>query len=116
MYKEKLKKKQWSGRWEKIRKALKENKLTVMIRRLLWQFSLYWKFMCTGKDSDRNKKKELASLLYVSLQLQFAVFLIAEKLLSLWLCNFCTFSLFVMTVLWKIKRNCMGGPFFFADL
>ena len=39
--------------------------------------------MCTGKDSDRNKKKELASLLYLSLQLQFAVFLIAEKLLSL---------------------------------
>ena len=28
-------------------KAIEENKLTVAIRRLLREFNLYWKFMCT---------------------------------------------------------------------
>ena len=37
-------------------KAIEENKLTVMIKRILWEFKSYWKFMCTNKDYDKNKK------------------------------------------------------------
>ena len=35
--------------------AIEGNKLTVMIKRILWEFSLYWKFMDTGKNNDKNK-------------------------------------------------------------
>ena len=31
-----------------------ENKLTVTVKILLWEFNIYWKFMCTDKN---NKKK-----------------------------------------------------------
>ena len=36
----------------KMSKAIKENKLTVTIKRLLWEFSLYWRFMCKHKSND----------------------------------------------------------------
>ena len=39
------------------------------------------------------------------------VFVIAEILVSLWLWNFQTSSLFLLIMLWKIKRNCMSGYF-----
>ena len=68
-------KKQWNSRWEKMSKATKENKLTIMIKRLLWEFNLY----------------------------PVTVFLIAEKLPSLWIWNFQIFSLVLLTVLWKLS-------------
>ena len=32
--------KQWNCRWEKMSKAIVENKLTVTIKRFFWEFSL----------------------------------------------------------------------------
>ena len=56
MYKEKLeRKKQWTYKWEKMSKAIEKNKLTVMIKMLLWEFNSYWKFMCTKENNDKNK-------------------------------------------------------------
>ena len=34
---------------------MEENKLTVWITRLLWEFNWYWKFMCADKNNDKNK-------------------------------------------------------------
>ena len=36
-------KKRWTCRWEKIKKkkTIEENKLTVVIKRLLWEFNMY---------------------------------------------------------------------------
>ena len=36
-------------------KAIEENKLTVLIKRLLWEFNLNWKFTCADKNNDNNK-------------------------------------------------------------
>ena len=36
-------------------KAVEENKYKVKIKRLVWEFNLYWKFMCTDKNNDKNK-------------------------------------------------------------
>ena len=36
-------------------KAVEEHKYKVMIKRLVWEFNLYWKFMCTDKNNDKNK-------------------------------------------------------------
>ena len=36
-------------------KAIEENKLTVMLKSLFREFSLDWKFMCIGKNNDKNK-------------------------------------------------------------
>ena len=43
MYKEKLKKKNTArtGIWEKMSKAIEENNLPVMIKRLSWEFNVY---------------------------------------------------------------------------
>ena len=38
-------------------KEIEENKLTVFIKRLLSEFSIYWKFMCTDKNNDKKKSK-----------------------------------------------------------
>ena len=35
--------------------AIEGNKMTVIIKRILWEFSLYLKFMDTGKNNDKNK-------------------------------------------------------------
>ena len=67
-------------------KALEENKLTII---LMWQFNLYWKFMCTDENNDKSKTN-----LPPPPSTSATVFLIAEKLLSLWLWNFQTFSWF----------------------
>ena len=32
-----------------MNKALEENNLAVMIKRLSWEFNLYWKFMCVDE-------------------------------------------------------------------
>ena len=56
MYKEKLNKKERrTCRWERMSKAIEENKLTVMIKRLFWRFNLCLKFMCADKNNDKNK-------------------------------------------------------------
>ena len=33
----------------------KWNKLIIMIKRILWEFNLYRKFMCTEENNDKNK-------------------------------------------------------------
>ena len=45
----------WIGKWDKMSQAINENELPDKIKRLLWEFSLYWKFMCTDKNNDNNK-------------------------------------------------------------
>ena len=49
------KKQHWTCRWEKMSKAVEENKLTVMIRRFLWEFNLYCKFMYPNENNDKSK-------------------------------------------------------------
>ena len=39
---------------EKISKAIEEHKLTVKIKILLWEFNLYWKFMCPDENNDKK--------------------------------------------------------------
>ena len=39
-------------------KAIEENKLTVVIKRLLWEFDLHCKFMCTGENNDKKKEQK----------------------------------------------------------
>ena len=59
MYKEKFKKKkQWNCRWEKISKAIEENKFTVTIKILLWEFNLYYKLMYTAENNDKSKTQQ----------------------------------------------------------
>ena len=36
-------------------KALEENKLAVLLKRLLREFNSYWKLMSGDDDSDKNK-------------------------------------------------------------
>ena len=59
-------------------KAIEENNMTVTIKRLFWEFNLFWKFMCTGKNNDKSKEN-----LPLHPFTRVTVFLIAEKLLSL---------------------------------
>ena len=42
-----------------MKKATKENYLTVTIKRILWTFNLRWKFMCTDENKKKNKKSLL---------------------------------------------------------
>ena len=37
-------------------KAIEENEFTIMIKRFLWEFNLYWKFLCTDESNDKNKR------------------------------------------------------------
>ena len=37
--------------------AIGENKLTTTMKRILWEFSLYWKFMCADKNNDKRNSK-----------------------------------------------------------
>ena len=40
----------------KISKAIEEeNNQKVKIKRLVREFNLYWKFICTNKNNDKNK-------------------------------------------------------------
>ena len=59
-------------------KAVEENKLTVMVKSLFREFSLYWKFMCISKNNDKNKTS-LPTPPFTTV----TVLLSAEKLLSL---------------------------------
>ena len=38
----------------KMSKAMEKNKLTV-IKRLLWEFNLFDKFLCTDENNNENK-------------------------------------------------------------
>ena len=93
-------------------KALEENKFTDKVKRLLWEFNLYWKFMCTEKKI-MIRTKQTYTLFPSTLVI---VFLIAEKIMGLWLWNLQTFSLFLLSVLWKVKRNCMSELFCIGNL
>ena len=50
-----------------------------MIKRLLWEQNLYWKFMCTDKNNGNNKTKFSPPPFT-----PVTVLLTAEKLVSLW--------------------------------
>ena len=109
VYRKIQEKKQWPCRWEKVNKTAEEKKLTIMIKKLLWEFNLYCKFMCAEENNDENKKKLNPAATPV------AVSLIAGTLLCHYYVydsmNFQTVNMFLLTVLWKIKRNCtfVGG-------
>ena len=85
-------------------KGIEENKLSIIIKRLLQQLKLFWKYKCTDENSDMNKKK-----LHPPLPFTVTVLLIAVKLLSLWLWNFQSASLSIWTALWKSVCNYMTG-------
>ena len=52
----KIKKKN-SDIWDekKISKTIEYNKQKTTIKRLVWEFNLYRKFICTDKNNDKNK-------------------------------------------------------------
>ena len=86
-------------------KGIEENKKKVAIKRFVWYFNLYWKFMCTVKIHDKNK---------MNLPLpSFHSFLNCSKTAkSTKTLKFSDFQF----VLWKIKSNCMSGLFYIANL
>ena len=40
---------------KKMSEAIEKNKQKVTIKRLVREFNLYWKFLCTNKNNDKNK-------------------------------------------------------------
>ena len=84
-------------------KQQKKKKLTIKIKKLLWEFNLYRKFMCTEENNDKNKENLHPAATPVT------VFLIAGTLLCHYYVydsmNFQTVNMFLLTVLWKIERN-----------
>ena len=52
----KIKKKN-SDIWDekKMSKTIEYNKQKTTIKRLVWEFNLYRKFICTDKNNDKNK-------------------------------------------------------------
>ena len=67
--------------------------------------------MCTDKNNGKNNTNVLPHP-----STPITVFLIAEKLLSLWLRKFQTFCLTLLIVLWKIERNYMSRLICVANL
>ena len=73
-------------------KEIEENETKVTIKRPVWEFNLYWKFMCTDKYNDKNKANiahlpfhSSFSFLYYwkttkSMALKFSDFQFCEKL------------------------------------
>ena len=59
-------------------KAIEENKQKVTIKRIVWKFNLFWKFIWTDKNNEKNKMN-----LPSPLSTPVTVFLITEKLLSI---------------------------------
>ena len=110
-YKEKQKKKKWNCRWQKLSKAIKENKLNVTIKRLVWEFNLYWKFTCLEKHNDKNKSNLPVRPYHSSYS-----FLNCWKTTKSMTLKFLGFQFIVINVLWKIKRNCMSGLFCIANV
>ena len=84
-------------------KQQKKKKLTIKIKKLLWEFNLYRKFMCTEENNNKNKENLHPAATPVT------VFLIAGTLLCHYYVydsiNFQTVNMFLLTVLWKIERN-----------
>ena len=95
--------KQWTCRWEKVNKTTEEKKLTIMIKKLLWEFNLYCRCMCTEENNDKNKENLHPAATPVT------VFLIAGTLLCHYYVydsmNFQTVNMFLLTVFSKIERN-----------
>ena len=90
-----------------------ENKLAFMIESLLCEFNLFYKPMRTDKNKKINKTNLPPP---PSPPTSVTAFVIAENLLGLWLQKFETFTLFLLTVLLKIKTNCMSALFFLKYL
>ena len=90
--------KQWVSRWK------------VTIKRLVWEFNLHWKFMCTDKIIIRTKQNDLVPSFHSSLS--FLNYWKTAKSITL---KFLGFQ-FIFTVLWKVKQNCMGELFCTASL
>ena len=59
-------------------KAIEENKQKVTIKRIVWKFNLFWKFIWTDKNNEKNEMN-----LPSPLSTPVTVFLITEKLLSI---------------------------------
>ena len=59
-------------------KAIEENKQKVTIKRIVWKFKLFWKFIWTDKNNEKNEMN-----LPSPLSTPVTVFLITEKLLSI---------------------------------
>ena len=86
-------------------KAIEENKLNFVRIQFILEVYVY-------RQKLWYEKNELTFSPHSTL---VADFLIAEKLLSLWLWNLTT-SFFLLIVLWKINRSCMSGLFGIANL
>ena len=91
-------------------KAIEKSKQKVTIERLVWEYNLYWRLMCTDKGNDKNK-----TILPSPPSTPVTVFLSAEKLLSLWLWIL-DFQFVFIKVLWKNEGNCMSELFCIGDL
>ena len=87
-------------------KAIEENKLTVTIKRSLWEFNLFWKFICTDKNNEKNKTNFHFSY-------NFLNYWKTIKPMTLKLSDF---QFFFITGLWKIKCKCMSASFCIANL
>ena len=105
-----MKKKQLTCRSEKISKGIKENKLTVMTKRLLWEFNSYSKLMCTDKNNDKNKTN-LPSSFHSSDG--FLNFWKTAKPMTL---KFSDFQFVSINCFVIFNNDCMSGLFCIADL
>ena len=84
-------------------KPTEENKQKVKIKWLVSDFNLHWKFVCVKKNNDKNK----AGLSPLS----STVFLNATSITL----KFSDFQFVFVSVLWKIKHNCMSELFCMAN-
>ena len=96
---------------EKQGETAEEKKWVKQQKKINWhlcEFNLFYKPMSTDKNNKKNKTNLPPP---PSPSTSVTAFLIAENLLGLWLRNFQTFTLFLLTVLLKIKTNCMSALF-----
>ena len=84
-------KRQWNYRWEEMSKAIEENRKFWL--KGWYENSMYIRNLCVQIKIMLRKKRAYPS----PPSIPVTVFLIAEKLLSLWLWDFHTFSLFLLT-------------------
>ena len=97
-------KNQWNCKEKKVSEAIEENKKKVSIKKLVWYFNLYWKFMRTVTNNDKNKMSWPPPSFYS--------FLNCWKTAKSTKTKFSDFQF----VLKKIKSNCMSGLFCIANL
>ena len=105
-------KKQWTWRLEEMSEKIEENKFTFLIKRLLLELNMYWKFMCTDENNNENKTNLPSPLTFHS-RYSFLNYYKKTKPMTL---KFWDFQFFLLTVLWKIKCNFISGLFCIAAL